>query len=169
MLDPIPLKVRDCLTELSSAQQVILRGYIGTLRADLKEKEGEILGLRDGDSNAHFHGDKMCTENHGHDSTEHGHDHGGDSTEHKHGHGHGHGHGDHKKSEGCDGHEHGHDDHKKSEGSDHGHDHNKHEHKHEHKPAEGHDHGHEHKHTDTKEKKTVEAGDPMALDWNTGN
>mmetsp|Transcript_9027 Transcript_9027/g.9666 ORF Transcript_9027/g.9666 Transcript_9027/m.9666 type:complete len:98 (-) Transcript_9027:883-1176(-) len=63
MLDPIPLKVRDCLTELSSAQQVILRGYIGTLRADLKEKEGEILSLRDGDPNAHFHGDKMCTEN----------------------------------------------------------------------------------------------------------
>jgi len=167
MLDPIPLKVKDCLAEISPAQQVILRQYIGALRAGLKEKDGEILGLRDGDPNAHFHGDKMCTENHGHDSTEHGHDHGGDSTEHKHGHGHGHC--DHKKSEGCDGHEHGHDDHKKSKGSDHGHDHNKHEHKHEHKPAEGHDHGHEHKHTDIKEKETVEAGDPMALDWNTGN
>jgi hypothetical protein len=61
MLDPIPQKVKDCLGELTPAQQVILRGYIGTLRAELKEKDGEILGLRDGEPNAHYHGDTACT------------------------------------------------------------------------------------------------------------
>jgi len=61
MVDPIPQNVKDCLKLLPAAQQVILRAYIGTLRANLKEKDGEILGLRDDDPNAHYHGDKMCT------------------------------------------------------------------------------------------------------------
>jgi len=141
MVDPIPQNVKDCLKLLPAAQQVILRAYIGTLRANLKEKDGEILGLRDDDPNAHYHGDKMCTADHGHDSTEHGltghdHGHGHEHDEHKksegsdHGHGHGHEHDDHKKSEGCDhGHGHGHDDHKKSEKCDHGHGHDHDDHK----------------------------------------
>ena len=63
MVDPIPEKVKSCFGELTPAQQVILRGYIGTLRALVKEKETEILVLKDDDPNpnAHFHGEEKCT------------------------------------------------------------------------------------------------------------
>ena len=61
MVNPIPDKVKSCFGELTPAQQVILRGYIGTLRAELKEKEREVLALKDDDPNAHYHGDKKCT------------------------------------------------------------------------------------------------------------
>ena len=63
MVNPIPDKVKDCLGELTPAQQVILRGYIGTLRAELKEKEHEVLAMNDPDPNAHYHGEHKCTEN----------------------------------------------------------------------------------------------------------
>ena len=62
MVDPIPEKVKTCLGELTPAQQVILRGYIGTLRAEVKEKESEIRALNDDDPNAHYHGEHRCTE-----------------------------------------------------------------------------------------------------------
>ena len=61
MVNPIPDKVKNCFGELTPAQQVILRGYIGTLRAELKEKEREVLAMKDDDPNAHYHGDKKCT------------------------------------------------------------------------------------------------------------
>ncbi|VEU36415.1 unnamed protein product [Pseudo-nitzschia multistriata] len=41
-LKPIPCKVKCCLKELSPANQVVLRGYIATLRAELKDKDDEI-------------------------------------------------------------------------------------------------------------------------------
>jgi hypothetical protein len=62
MVDPIPEKVKSCLSELTPAQQVIIRGYLGTLRAELKEKESEIRGMNDDDPNAHYHGEHRCTE-----------------------------------------------------------------------------------------------------------
>jgi hypothetical protein len=62
MVDPIPDKVKSCLSELSPAQQVILRGYIGTLRAQVKDKELEMRALTDEDPNAHYHGEHKCTE-----------------------------------------------------------------------------------------------------------
>jgi len=61
MVHPIPQKVKDCLATLTSSQQVLLRGYIGTLRAELKERESEALAAADDDPNAHYHGDKRCT------------------------------------------------------------------------------------------------------------
>ena len=62
MVDPIPEKVKNSLSELTPAQQVILRGYIGSLRAALNDKDGEIRALKDDDPNAHYHGDHRCTE-----------------------------------------------------------------------------------------------------------
>lgn len=62
MVDPIPEKVKSCLGELTPAQQVILRGYIGTLRASVKDKENEMLAAKDDDPNAHYHGEHKCTE-----------------------------------------------------------------------------------------------------------
>jgi hypothetical protein len=62
MLDPIPDKVKSCLGGLTPAQQVILRGYIGTLRAQLNDKESESRALTDEDPNAHYHGEHKCTE-----------------------------------------------------------------------------------------------------------
>lgn len=56
MVNAIPEKVKACLTELTPAQQVTLRGYIGTLRADVKELEEKFLTLQDPDPHAHFHG-----------------------------------------------------------------------------------------------------------------
>lgn len=63
MLDPIPDKVKACLGELSPTQQVILRGYIGTLRAAINDKDAEIRALNDDDPHAHYHGDQKCTIN----------------------------------------------------------------------------------------------------------
>ena len=62
MVDPIPDKVKSCLSELSPSQQVILRGYIGTLRAQVKDKELEMRALNDEDPNAHYHGEHKCSE-----------------------------------------------------------------------------------------------------------
>ena len=56
MVNAIPDKVKGCLSELSAAQQVIIRGYIGTLRAEIKELEEQIRTLEDPDPHAHYHG-----------------------------------------------------------------------------------------------------------------
>lgn len=56
MVNPIPDKVKACLEELTSAQQVTLRGYIGTLRAEIKELEEKIRTVEDPDPHAHYHG-----------------------------------------------------------------------------------------------------------------
>ena len=56
MVNPIPEKVKDCLNELTPAQQVTLRGYIGTLRADMKGLEEKIRTFEDPDPHAHYHG-----------------------------------------------------------------------------------------------------------------
>lgn len=56
MVNPIPEKVKACLTELTPAQQVTLRGYIGTLRAEIKDLEEKVLTISDPDPHAHYHG-----------------------------------------------------------------------------------------------------------------
>ena len=62
MVDPVPDKVKSCLGELSPAQQVLLRGYIGTLRATIKDLTNDIRVLKDDDKDAHYHGEHKCTE-----------------------------------------------------------------------------------------------------------
>ena len=49
MVNPIPDKVKECLSSLPSAEQVTLRGYIGTLRAEIKELEEKVRALEDPD------------------------------------------------------------------------------------------------------------------------
>jgi polyhydroxyalkanoate synthesis regulator phasin len=58
MVKPIPDNVKDCLSELSPAQQVTLRTYMGTLRAEIKDLEENIRTLEDPDPDphAHYHG-----------------------------------------------------------------------------------------------------------------
>ena len=94
MVKPIPDKIKECLSELSAAQQVALRGYIGTLRAEINSLEEQLRTAEDPDPHAHYHGHDKCTADHGHVDGEHG-----EGDEHKHadkhdcGHEHGHGHG----------------------------------------------------------------------------
>ena len=61
MVKPIPDNVKTCLSELSAAQQVTLRGYIGTLRAEIKALEEEVRTISDPDPHAHYHGHEKCT------------------------------------------------------------------------------------------------------------
>lgn len=61
MVKPIPDNVKTCLSELSAAQQVIIRGYLGTLRAEIKELEDQIRTEKDPDPHAHYHGHEKCT------------------------------------------------------------------------------------------------------------
>ena len=61
MVKPVPENVKTCLSELSSAQQVILRGYLATLRAEIVELEQQIKAVNDPDPHAHFHGHEKCT------------------------------------------------------------------------------------------------------------
>jgi hypothetical protein len=56
MVKPIPDNVKACLSELSASQQVILRGYIGSLRSDMNDLEIQIRTLQDPDPHAHYHG-----------------------------------------------------------------------------------------------------------------
>eukprot|EP00980_Cylindrotheca_fusiformis_P007023 scaffold1475_cov111-Cylindrotheca_fusiformis.AAC.2 len=56
MVNPIPDAVKTCLSSLTSAQQVTIRGYIGTLRAEIKELETQIKTAQDPDPHAHYHG-----------------------------------------------------------------------------------------------------------------
>lgn len=64
MVKPIPENVKICLSELSAAQQVTLRGYIGSLRAEMKTLEEEIRTVSDPDPHAHYHGHEKCTGKH---------------------------------------------------------------------------------------------------------
>ena len=75
MSKPIPDDVKETLGQLSGPQQVVLRKYIATLRAEIKQLNEEILGLKDEDDHAHYHGHEKCTADHGHDSHDHSSDH----------------------------------------------------------------------------------------------
>jgi hypothetical protein len=109
MVKAIPDKVKECLAELTAGQQVTIRGYIGTLRAEIKDLEEQLRTLQDPDPHAHYHGHDKCTADHGHQAHDH-HDTEtadapiADSHDH-HGHHDHHDHHDHAK---CDGnHDHG--------------------------------------------------------------
>lgn len=67
MPNPIPENVKATLSTLTGGQQVILRGYIATLREEIKGFEEEALTADDPDPHAHFHGHEKCTSDHGHD------------------------------------------------------------------------------------------------------
>ena len=57
MVKEIPEDVKAVLGQLTGPQQVTLRKYIATLRAEAKDLENELLALKDTDpNNAHFHG-----------------------------------------------------------------------------------------------------------------
>jgi hypothetical protein len=147
MVKPIPDKVKDTLKELSSAQALVLRTYIGTLRADMKELEEQVR-IADPDPNAahaHYHGDEKCFADHGVAETDHKSD--GDAHEHNHGetctadHDHS-SHGDHKEHK-HEHKEHGHKEHKHEHPEKKSHDD---EHKHEHHEKKSHDHEDKHEH-----------------------
>lgn len=123
MVKPIPDNVKDILGQLSGPQQVAIRGYIATLRSEIKDLEADLLAAKDSDPHAHYHGHEKCTADHGHAEAEH--------EEHEH---------EHKHSEHKE-HDHGHE-HAAEKHDDHAHEHHDH-HEHEH-----HDHGHKHGHDD---------------------
>lgn len=68
MSKPIPDDVKQTLSQLSGPQQVVLRKYIATLRAEIKEKDEAILTKNDEDPHAHYHGHDRCTADHGMES-----------------------------------------------------------------------------------------------------
>jgi len=70
---PLPDNVKVSLSELTSAQQVVLRGYIATLREEIKAMEEKSKTADDPDPHAHYHGHDKCTADHGHDGPDHGH------------------------------------------------------------------------------------------------
>jgi hypothetical protein len=187
MVKPIPENIKTLLSELSSTQQVALRGYIASLRTEVKDLEAELLAKSDPDPHAHYHGDQKCTIDHGHEGHhdhDHVHHHGDQKCTIDHGHGghdhkdHDHKHHDHKEHDHAHHNDHKDHDHKHHEHKDH--DHKHHEHKdHDHKDH-GHD-GHEHKHHDHVDhdempawkKKALESGSsdpsqaPFGGDWNS--
>jgi hypothetical protein len=54
MVKEIPEDVKAVLGQLSGPQQVTMRKYIATLRAEAKELEEEIMTLKEPDPHAHF-------------------------------------------------------------------------------------------------------------------
>ena len=158
MVKPIPDEIKEILAGLSTAQQVTMKGYIASLRSEIKDLESEVLTKSDPDPNAHYHGHEKCTTDHGHkDHDHHSHDH---HKEHKHDHN------DHPKEHKHDHKEHKHDHHEK-------HDHQ--DNKHKHHDCEGHDHKHGHDHEEeipAWKKKALEsdsdtASAPFGGNWNT--
>jgi hypothetical protein len=150
---------------------VAVRGYIATLRADIKDLEAKVLVGEnvEPDPHAHYHGHELCTNDHGDD------EHAAHAAEKKEkvdehaGHDHGHGHEHHEKKEeeehkhdsncapSC-GHDHGHakeeHGHAKEEhdcGHDHDHGHDHHEKKKEEHEHDDHGHAHGHEHAEKKE------------------
>lgn len=65
MPTPIPDPVKATLAELTPSQQVAIRGYIATLREEIKALEEKIATINDPDPHAHYHGHDKCTEDHG--------------------------------------------------------------------------------------------------------
>ena len=72
MASPLPDNVKQILNSLTAPQQVIMRSYIATLRAEIKDLNEQLLNSTTEDPHAHYHGHEKCTADHGHD--EHGHE-----------------------------------------------------------------------------------------------
>jgi hypothetical protein len=146
MVNPIPDNIKEILSQLNGPQQVALRTYIASLRAEIKDLEGELKTKDDPNPNAHYHGEHRCTADHSHSGAEH-HSHGEKHKDH-HAHKHEHHHG-HEECNEDHSHEHSH-----ASKHEHSHEHHKehdHEH-HEHKEHKHHEHhGHDHHHNKKKE------------------
>jgi len=56
MPKPIPDNIKEILGQLTGPQQVALRGYIATLRAEIKDLEADVLAKSEPDPHAHYHG-----------------------------------------------------------------------------------------------------------------
>ena len=56
MVKPTPDNVKEILNSLSGPQQVTMRSYIASLRAEIKDLEGQLLAANDEDPHAHYHG-----------------------------------------------------------------------------------------------------------------
>jgi hypothetical protein len=167
MVKPIPDNIKEVLSQLTGPQQVAIRGYIATLRSEIKALEEEVLTAADADPHAHYHGHEKCTVDHGHAD----HD---DDEQHKHKEHHEH---KHEHNEHCDHKEHHEHKHEHNEHCDHK---EHHEHKHEHNEHCDHK-SHEHKHHDHEDehqaddvpawkKKALEADPssaPFGGSWNT--
>ena len=55
-MKPIPDNVKDILGQLAGPQQVTMRSYIATLRAEINDLEAQLLAKNDPDPHAHYHG-----------------------------------------------------------------------------------------------------------------
>jgi hypothetical protein len=128
-MKPIPDNIKQILGQLQGPQQVALKAYIGTLRAEMKDLEAQLHALQNpAPDHGHYHGHELCTADHGH--SEHAHGHKKEHEPHHHHkehdhHEHHHKEHDHKHNDHCEHKDHDHKDHHKEH-----HDH--HEHKHEH-------------------------------------
>lgn len=156
------------LSELTPPQQVTLRGYIASLRTEIKDLETELLTKSDPDPLAHYHGHEKCTNDHGHKGHEHDHGHGDGKActlDHDHA-----GHDSHGKEHKHEGHH------------EHSHDHHAHQnkgHKHDHHGNHDKEQHHSHEHHATEEdmpawkKKAIESGAsdptvaPFGGNWNS--
>ena len=63
MVKPIPDNVKEILGQLSGPQQVAIRGYIATLRSEIKDLEADLLAKNDPDPHAHYHGHEKVRTN----------------------------------------------------------------------------------------------------------
>jgi hypothetical protein len=194
VMKPIPGNIKEILGQLSGPQQAAVRGYIATLRADIKDLEAKVLVEDEApDPHAHYHGHELCTNDHGHGDEhaekkqeveghaghehhekkeeEHkhdancGHDHGHEKEEHDCGHDHDHGHEHHeKKKEEHDDHDHAHG-HEHHEKKEHEHDHHDHGHAHEEeKVVAKKSHGHDHGHEHADKKDDIPAWKKKAME-----
>lgn len=162
MSTPIPDNVKEILSQLPGSQQVTLRGYIATLREEIKDLNEELLSKADGDPHAHYHGHTKCTADHGHADAEHHHEHDNREKE-PHDHHHDNHHHHDKDQKDHDDHDHKHHEHGHKHHDDHNHKHHQHDH-------DQHDHAHKHGHEDDKKgdedmpawKKNALKSDPSA-------
>ncbi|KAL7521879.1 hypothetical protein ACHAWX_006571 [Stephanocyclus meneghinianus] len=148
----LPPNMKEVLSRLSVADQVVIRSYIAGLRDQLKEYKARE-GHPEGDAHAHYHGHELCTADHGH----------------------GHGHAEPKDETKCDAHN-------CEGGNEHDHAHHHHDHKKENHNHEHHEHAHAHHHDHKKDnedidipawkKQALESGGdattaPFGGSWNT--
>ena len=175
-MKPIPDNIKEILGQLQGPQQVALKAYIGTLRAEMKDLEEQLHALQNpAPDHGHYHGHELCTADHGH--SEHAHDgpkqahehseHKHKEHDHKHEHHKEHKEHEHKHNEHCDHKEHDHKGHDHKEHDHKEHDHKAHDHKeHDHKK---HDH-HGHAEVPAWKKKAMESDPteaPFGGSWNT--
>jgi hypothetical protein len=68
MVPPIPDNIKEVLASLSGPNQVAMRTYIASLRAEMNDLQEQVAAKEDPDPHAHYHGHDRCTADHGHGS-----------------------------------------------------------------------------------------------------